>query len=105
MKTHTWRDRLRNVYNGDIEQFRAYDDIYGIAARLGYSSAEEAWRDNPMVGGSVNPVDFGLASDSDSAFVACKFCGKQVPEKTAHRHEDGWVGDGCCWDERLRSSE
>ena len=36
--------------------------------------------------------------------VPCKFCGKPVPDKTAHRHLDGWVGE-CCWDERLRASE
>lgn len=37
--------------------------------------------------------------------VECKFCGKQVPADTAHLHDGGWVGDECCWDERLRSSE
>lgn len=37
--------------------------------------------------------------------VTCKFCGKWTQASTAHRHEDGWVGDDCCWDERLRSTE
>lgn len=37
--------------------------------------------------------------------VECKFCHKDVPAKTAHLHEDEWVGDDCCWDERLRSTE
>lgn len=37
--------------------------------------------------------------------VTCKFCGRQVSERTAHRHQDAWVGDECCWDERLRVTE
>ena len=37
--------------------------------------------------------------------VRCKFCGLLAPVATAHRHDGGWVGDDCCWDERLRSTE
>lgn len=37
--------------------------------------------------------------------VRCKFCGRLVPGRTAHLHQGGWVGDECCWDERLRSTE
>ncbi|WP_067819901.1 hypothetical protein [Actinomadura kijaniata] len=37
--------------------------------------------------------------------VPCKFCNKSVNATTAHRHDDGWVGDECCWDERLRATE
>jgi len=43
--------------------------------------------------------------DEKEPTVACKFCGKWVPAKTAHLHDGAWVGDECCWDERLRSSE
>lgn len=32
----------------------------------------------------------------------CKFCRAAVLLTTAHRHDTGWVGDTCCWDERLR---
>lgn len=37
--------------------------------------------------------------------VLCQLCLKQAPAETAHRHSGGYVGDECCWDERLRSSE
>lgn len=37
--------------------------------------------------------------------VRCKLCKNLVPRETAHRHQGGWIGDDCCWDERLRSSE
>ena len=38
-----WQDRLRNVYDNDMEQFLAYPAIYGIHGRLGYDSPEAAW--------------------------------------------------------------
>jgi len=37
--------------------------------------------------------------------VVCKFCHKNVPGATAHLHEGEYVGDDCCWDERLRATE
>jgi hypothetical protein len=41
----------------------------------------------------------------DPELVTCKFCGGEVPAATAHRHGNGWVGDECCWDERLRNGD
>lgn len=43
--------------------------------------------------------------DFDIEYVTCKFCGKDARADTAHLHQDAWVGDECCWDERLRSTE
>lgn len=37
--------------------------------------------------------------------VVCKFCHEQVPADTAHPHQGAWVGDECCWDERLKATE
>ena len=37
--------------------------------------------------------------------VVCKFCKDLVPAKTAHLHQNEYVGDDCCWDERLRVTE
>ena len=37
--------------------------------------------------------------------VQCSVCKQWVDPKKAHRHQGGWIGDECCWDERLRSSE
>ncbi|MER6853734.1 hypothetical protein AB0A81_40995 [Streptomyces flaveolus] len=31
----------------------------------------------------------------------CKFCREEILLATAHRHDNGWVGDACCWDRRL----
>lgn len=43
--------------------------------------------------------------DDAEHFVTCKFCGHLAPMKTAHLHEGQWVGEACCWDERLRATQ
>lgn len=52
----TWKARLRKVYSS-LEDLKAYDRVYGIAYRLGFTSAEDAWKVNPVIGGSVHPED------------------------------------------------
>jgi hypothetical protein len=37
--------------------------------------------------------------------VTCSLCGKNCNADGAHLHGGEWIGDECCWDERLRSSE
>lgn len=37
--------------------------------------------------------------------VVCGQCGNACLATTAHLHQGRYVGDECCWDERLRSSE
>jgi hypothetical protein len=41
----------------------------------------------------------------DTPTVTCKFCEQEVLAKTAHLHRGSYVGEICCWDERLRMSE
>jgi hypothetical protein len=41
----------------------------------------------------------------DVELERCKFCKDEVLLETAHRHDGGWVGESCCWDERLRMTE
>lgn len=55
-----WRNRLRKNY-ASFNEFATMNEIYGLATRLGYKSAETAWRYNPVVEGSVNPSDFRRA--------------------------------------------
>jgi hypothetical protein len=52
-----WQCRLQENY-ADYEQFEAYNDIYALIDRLGFNSAQDAWRANPVIQGSVNPADF-----------------------------------------------
>jgi hypothetical protein len=46
----------------------------------------------------------GEGPDDDDETVLCRFCQRQCLARTAHLYQGGWVGDDCCWDERLRSS-
>lgn len=56
---------------------------------------------------------FNFFADTDDSacqhvpltMVKCRFCGKYVRADTAHRHDGGYVGDECCWDERLSITE
>lgn len=52
-----WQGKLRDQYN-DKEEFLVWSEMYGIHKRLGYKSAETAWRANPTVQGSVIPSDY-----------------------------------------------
>jgi len=52
-----WQDRLQNNYSS-LAEWLDYSELYGLAERLGYSDAHEAWEDNPMIQGSVHPEDF-----------------------------------------------
>jgi len=49
--------RLQENYD-DFADFEAHDNIYNLAKRLGYNSAQEAWDDNPLIQGSTDPTDF-----------------------------------------------
>ena len=48
---------LKDNYK-DFEEFKHYSETYGLAKRLGYESAETAWKKNPLIQFGVNPSDF-----------------------------------------------
>lgn len=61
--------RLRDRYDGSIEDFRTYCETYGILNRLDfhpacsernqiYDSVEQAWDVNPLTVGTTDPSDF-----------------------------------------------
>jgi hypothetical protein len=63
--------RLRDRYDNDIEQFRAYNEAYGVLERLDgypgshprhqvYTDVEQAWEVNPLTAGTSNPEDFSF---------------------------------------------
>lgn len=52
-----WQATLHEVYN-DLVEFDYYDDIYGLAHRLGFDNPQEAWDANPTIKGSTNPNDY-----------------------------------------------
>lgn len=73
--------RLRDRYDGDIEQFRAYDAFYGILSRMDgypgsrgrnqvYTSIEQAWEANPFTASTVEPSDFSFVPEHAAEPVA-----------------------------------
>lgn len=52
-----WVDRIQDTYD-DFEDFLSHDEIYGLAERLGYSTPEDLWDENPYTAGGVDPKDF-----------------------------------------------
>lgn len=51
-----WQCRLHKNY-GSLEEFEYYSEIYGIHRRLGFNTAEEAWKAYPLKRGSIIPSD------------------------------------------------
>jgi hypothetical protein len=37
--------------------------------------------------------------------MKCDMCGQSILTNTAHLHQGKYIGDECCWDERLRTTE
>lgn len=54
-----WKTKVKKVYSS-LEELRAYDELYNIVSKCGYSDAEKLWNDNPFLQGSADPKDFGL---------------------------------------------
>lgn len=80
-----WQAFLRENY-ASREEWEAYSETYGLAERLGYATADEAWDDNPYIQGGVNPGDFGRA---DLAAYYGKRMRHWTPERLAV--EQGYI--------------
>lgn len=52
-----YQTRLCDEYH-TFADFESFSDMYGLAVRLGFGSAREAWDANPLVQGSTNPADY-----------------------------------------------
>lgn len=54
-----WQAKLRKNYSS-LEEFKRWDENYGISSRLGFETSEEAWEANPLIRGSVDPEDLEI---------------------------------------------
>lgn len=87
--TQSWTDRVQDVYF-DLEELEANDELYDIVRRCGFESALELWAENPFIGGSVNPEDFGLARIEVGMFFHGRWAEDITLEITGIR-EDGEI--------------
>lgn len=49
----------------DFEEFKQYSDTYGLAKRLGFATAEEAWEANPLIQFSADPKDYKIVDKEE----------------------------------------
>lgn len=76
-----WTAKLQKDY-ANFEEWENYSSTYGLAERIGFSSARAAWRANPTVQGSVYPGDFKVVKTTKevvglvviSLLVVCFLC-------------------------------
>lgn len=54
---------------------------------------------------ALDALELELARIYEPIGVECSLCGNPCLIRTAHYHQNDWIGDECCWDERLRASE
>jgi hypothetical protein len=52
-----YRVKLHNQYR-NLEEFKAYCEVYNNHARLGFETPEQAWEVNPTIQGSTDPADY-----------------------------------------------
>ena len=52
-----WQERLHFIY-ADFDEFNCYAEAYGLHFKLGYTTPQAAWDDNPLVEGSTTPADY-----------------------------------------------
>ena len=62
MPRPSWTARVRKTYDS-LAELEAYDEVYGIVHRLGYTSAADLWAQNPRIGGSTDPAAFQVVSE------------------------------------------
>ncbi len=60
-----WQCRLKENYT-NLEEFETYSETWGVAERLGFETAEEAWDANPICQGSVSPMDLRVVLDKNN---------------------------------------
>ena len=84
-----WKNNLQSGYE-NFEEFKSYSDTYGIAERLGFGSAEEAWEANPVVQGSVEPSDFRVSGASRKKVAVTP---PGISEDTMHELKDEYPGE------------
>lgn len=67
----TWINTVQNCYASQ-EDLESYDEMYNVcysADYIGENRVRQMWDDNKIIGGSVNPEDYGLASAEDIATI------------------------------------
>lgn len=68
--TENWKGKLQDQYES-FEEFERYSETYGLAKRLGFNSAQDAWDTNPVITGGVNPGDYKRIKETTGCSCGC----------------------------------
>ena len=66
--------RVKDSYSS-LDELRSFSEVYGIHKRLGYPSAQDLWKANPLIQSSVNPNDLRVVLDEHNR---CEFIRPEV---------------------------
>jgi len=115
MDLETALKKIEREY-GTLDEFEVWDQA--AAKRSGTKHAEVPSPSGLsycstcglVEGSSVDPIyhpeEFLHGSDEAAKLmVECSLCHRNCLKATAHRHQGKYIGDECCWDERLRTTE
>lgn len=67
LELKAWKGKLQKCYDNDFADFVYYNEMYNIAKRLGFSSADEAWDKNPTIETTTDPKDLKVIEDKKSS--------------------------------------
>lgn len=93
---------LQQICGGLDPRNIVYQGDDGRKARLVHDTLVKAYT---HIQGIVSSESTDDDEDEADGTVECSICHQSTNAMTAHRHQDRWIGDDCCWDERLRASE
>ena len=101
-------DAITNLEEEKYRYLRELEESV-VAIREYFKEAEEGDAEDNLV--NAEDVLTNILNDFNAALlqygraVTCSMCNRVICAETAHLHAGDWVGDECCWDERLKMTE
>jgi hypothetical protein len=81
--------------NGVTRSLAEWSRVTGIGEMALWCRLKRGWNEEMVL---TTPLHKRM-------LVRCCLCERLCRKTTAHLHQRKWIGEECCWDERLRSSE
>jgi len=90
----------------DNDLQHAYNTLAQHMQKSGLAWETEGWIDAEGDEGDETDLKAAIIEHmTGEPQTICKFCNGVVPLNTAHKYDGRYVGDDCCWDERLRATD
>ena len=96
-------ERLQDIVYGVFDIVRGQHNTFFVCVEADVENTEESFEETSLR--DVETISFLLRQSGFDCPIKCSICGKDIPEFFAHWHQEDWVADYCCWDERPKNSE